>query len=164
MASRAGVSRGGYSVAANGMIVEQAQVVTTHNLATLAHAVGVTPAGGWPALVPRAFAVVVRLAGRLDRHPRPLPTIKDIAYAWRHLIFYLSLPATGDPRPLIDRLHTDLAAAPSTVQELLNPAVVGLSYLARGGTFTDGLTPAGGRRLLGWTTGQHWMTRPGRQV
>jgi hypothetical protein len=164
MASRAGGSRGGYSVAANGMVVEQAQIVTTHNLATLAHAVGVTPAGGWPALVPRTFAVVLRLAGRLDRHPRPLPTIKDIAYAWRHLIFYLSQPATGDPRPLIDRLHTDLAAAPSTVQELLNPAVVGLSYLARGGTFTDGLTPAGGRRLLGWTTGQHWMTPPGPHV
>ena len=44
--SRAGAPRGHGPVAANGMVIEQAQILTTHNLATLAHAVGVTPPAG----------------------------------------------------------------------------------------------------------------------
>jgi hypothetical protein len=158
--SRAGVSTGRSSVAANGMVIEQAQILTTHNLATLVHAIGVTPADGWAALARRAFATVLRLAGRIDRNPRPLPMIKDIAYAWRHLVFYLSLPDTGDPRPLVDQFHVDLAAAPETVRARLSPALIGLGYIAAGGRFTGEHTPAGGRRLLGWTTGRHWMRDP----
>ena len=83
--------------------------------------------------------------------------IKDVAYAWRHLIFYLSVPGAGDPRPLIDEFHAELATAPDPVRARLTPALVGLGYVAAGGRFTDGSTPAGGRRLLGWTTGRHWM-------
>ena len=41
------------SVAANGMVIEQAQILTTHNLATLAGPLGVTPPDGWPALARR---------------------------------------------------------------------------------------------------------------
>jgi hypothetical protein len=155
--SRAGVSRGHGAVAANGMVIEQAQILTTHNLATLAHAVGVTPAGGWAAPARRAFATVLRLTVRIDRNPRPLSMIKDVAYAWRHLVFYLSLPDTGDPRALIDEFHTGLAAAPDAVRARLGPAVTGLSYVARGGRFAGEHTPAGGRRLTGWTTGEHWL-------
>ena len=83
--------------------------------------------------------------------------IKDVAYAWRHLVFYLSLPDSGDPRLLIDEFHTDLAEAPATVRAMLSPVVTGLGYVAAGGRFTDGRTPADGRRLLGWTTDGHWM-------
>jgi hypothetical protein len=136
-------------------VIEQAQILTTHNLATLVHAVGVTPADGWAATARRTFATVVRLAGRIDRNPRPLPMIKDMAYAWRQLIFYLSLPEAGDPRPLVDQFHVESAAAPSTVHARLSPALVGLGYVVAGGRFTDERTPAGGRRLVGWTTGGH---------
>jgi hypothetical protein len=158
--TRAGVSRGRFSVAANGMVIEQAQILTTHNLATLVHAVGVTPVDGWPTLARRSFTIVARLAGRIDHNPRPLSMIKDVAYAWRHLVFYLSLPAGGDPRPVIDQFHADLAAAPDTVRARLRPAVTGLGYVAAGGRFTDDRTPAGGRRLLAWTLGPHWLREP----
>jgi len=158
--SRAGGPDVRYSVAANGTVIEQAQILTTHNLATLVRAVGVTPADGWAALARRTFATVLRLARRIDRNPRPLPTIKDVAYAWRHLVFYLSLPDTGDPRLLIEQFHVDLDAAPDAVRARIGPALVGLGYVAAGGRFTDGRTPAGGRRLLGWTTGHHWMRDP----
>jgi hypothetical protein len=146
--SRTGITKGGYSVAANGMVIEQAQILTTHNLATLIRAVGVAPTDGWAALARRTFATVQRLAGRIDRNPRPLPMIKDAAYAWRHLVFYLSLLDTGDPRPLIDQFHIDLAAAPDAVQARLSPALIGLGHVAAGGRFTDECTSAGGRRLL----------------
>jgi len=154
--ARAGVANWS-TVAANGMVIEQAQILTTHNLATLAHAVGVAPADGWAALAERTFATVLRIAARIEHNPRPLPTIKDVAYAWRHLLLYLSLPDSGDPRQLIDQFHVELAAAPAGVRNRIGPALVGLGYVAAGGRFTDGHTPAGGRRLLGWTTGRHWM-------
>jgi hypothetical protein len=157
--TRAGGADDRFSVAANGMAIEQAQILTTHNLATLVHA-GVSPADGWPALARRSFATVLRLAGRIDRNPRSLRMIKDAAYAWRHLIFYLSVPDAGDPRPVIDGFHADLAAAPETVRTRLRPAVAGLGHVAAGGRFTGERTPADGRRLLGWVTGPHWMRQP----
>lgn len=158
--ARADVPDGGSWVAANGMVIEQAQILTTHNLATLVRAIGVVPADGWAALARRTFAVVLRLAGRLDGNPRPLTMIKEVAYAWRHLILYLSLPDTGDPRPLIESFHAELAAAPDGVRTRLAPALVGLGYVAAGGRFTGDSTPAGGRRLQGWTTGHHWLNQP----
>ena len=160
MRSRAGESRGRWSVAANGTVIEQAQILTTHNLATLVHSVGVAPTGGWPETARRTFATLLRLAGRIERNPRPLPVIKDIAYAWRHLVFFLSLPDTGDPRQLIDQFHVDLADASPAVRAKIEPALVGLGYATAGGRFVDERTPAGGHRLLGWTTGQHWMLLP----
>jgi hypothetical protein len=154
-----GGGKGRSWVAANGMVIEQAQILTTHNLATLSHALDVTPPDGWTALAQRTFTTVTRLAGRLDGNPRPLPMIKDIGYAWRHLVFYLSLPG-ADPRRVLDQLHAELAEAPDRIRERLTPALVGLGYVAAGGRFTDDRTPAGGRRLLGWTTGRHWLRQP----
>jgi hypothetical protein len=147
-------------VAANGTVIEQAQILTTHNLATLVDALEVTPPDGWTALAQRTFATVLRLAGRLDHNPRPLSTIKDMAYAWRHMIFYLSVPGTGDPRGVIDQFHGDLAEAPEPVRQRVAPALIGLGYVAAGGRFTDEATPAGGQRLFGWTTGRHWLQEP----
>lgn len=144
-------------VAANGTVIEQAQILTTHNLATLAGALNATPSCGWTALAQRTFSTVIRLAGRLDRNPRPLSMIKDMAYAWRHLVFYLSQPDVGDARAVIDRFHADLAQAPEPVRERIGPALIGLGCVAAGGRFADEGTPAGGRRLLGWTTGRHWL-------
>jgi hypothetical protein len=152
-----GSGEGGSWVAANGTVIEQAQILTTHNLATLVGALDITPPGGWTALAERTFATVTRLAGRLDHNPRPLSMIKDMAYAWRHMIFYLSAPHVGDARTVIDQFHADLAHAPEPVRQRVAPALVGLGYVAAGGRFAHGCTPAGGRRLLGWTTGRHWL-------
>jgi hypothetical protein len=156
-AVNAGRDDSGSWVAANGMVIEQAQILTTHNLATLAGALDVAPPEGWAVLAQRTFATVTRLASRVDHNPRPLPTIKDIAYAWRHLICYLSLPGATGTQALIDEFHADLAKAPDPVRQRLTPAVAGLGYVAAGGRFTDECTPAGGRRLLGWSTGRHWL-------
>jgi len=147
-----------FSVAASGMLIEQAQILTTHNLATLVHGAGVTPAGDWAALARRAFTVVRRLAARLPGNPRPLPTIKDIAYAWRNVIFYLAVPGATDPGPVLDEFEAALLESPPAVRDRLIPAVAGLRHIAEGGRFAaDGTTVAGGRRLLGWTTTRHWL-------
>lgn len=55
--ARAGAS-GRSSVAANGKVIEQAQILTTHNLATLVRQVGIAPEPGWEDLAGRCFRTV----------------------------------------------------------------------------------------------------------
>ncbi|MEU9337783.1 hypothetical protein AB0D49_32240 [Streptomyces sp. NPDC048290] len=134
------------SVAANGKIIEQAQILTTHNLAVLTARAGVAPPGGWPDLAHRAFEVVHRLASRVPTAVRPLPTIKDTAYAWRQLIYYLSL---STPAEQTTALHHMRRTAPRA----LAPALTGLRQTLAGGTPDEGE----GRSLLGWSTDGHWL-------
>lgn len=131
-------------MAANGTVIEQAQILTTHNLAALVHAVSVAPTVGWPETARRTFATVLQLAGRIERNPRLLRLIQDTAYAWRHLVFFpcrFHTLATGG-------VHVDLTDAAPAVRVKIEPALVGLGYIAAGGRFADERTPAGGHRLL----------------
>ncbi|MDP9793226.1 hypothetical protein J2S43_001738 [Catenuloplanes nepalensis] len=135
---RAGSPRG--SVAANGAVIEQGQIVTTHNLATLAYAAGAVPEDGWRAAADGAFGTVLRLAAR----PAGLRTRKDIAYAWRQVVFFLSVPGAGDPQDAIAAFHGRLAAGPGRLRERVLPVVTGLAEVAAG---AHGIDP-----LLGWVT------------
>ncbi|GAB7039180.1 MULTISPECIES: hypothetical protein [Catenuloplanes] len=140
---RAGSPRG--SVTGNGAVIEQGQIVTTHNLATLAYAAGAAPEDGWHGAAAGAFETVLRLAAR----PPAPRTRKDIAYAWRQAVFFLSVPGAGDPRDAIAGFHDRLAAAPAPVRDLITPVVTGLGRVASG---TGDAGP-----LLGWA-----VRRPGR--
>ncbi|MFF9130217.1 hypothetical protein [Streptomyces sp. NPDC014806] len=151
--SAPGGGRARSSVAANGTVIEQAQILTTHNLATLVDRVGIDPGDGWAEQALRCFAAVCRLTGRVHRNPRPLGTVKDAAYAWRQLVFFLALCPPGEQRRVVDRLTEELARQPWHVRGRLAPAVTGLRQVAEGGAADDG----DGRRLLGWTTGGHWL-------
>lgn len=143
----------GSSVAANGTVIEQAQILTTHNLATLVGRVGIEPGAGWDELALSCFAAVCRLTGRVHRNPRPLGTIKDVAYGWRQMVFFVTLCAPDDQRRTVDRLTEELARQPWHVAARLAPALTGLRQVVRGGSADEGE----GRRLLGWTTGDHWL-------
>ncbi|MFF3288141.1 hypothetical protein [Streptomyces sp. NPDC003023] len=148
-----------WSVAANGKIIEQAQILTTHNLATLVHRIGVAPEPGWDELARRCFVTVCRLTARVHNHPRPLGTIKDAAYAWRQMLFHLSLCDTEQRDRVLGQLDEEVARHPWHVGARLGPATAGLRLAAAGGHFAADGTADGGRarRLLGWTTDGHWM-------
>ncbi|MEV0732155.1 hypothetical protein [Polymorphospora sp. NPDC050346] len=152
--TRAGTG-GRCSVAANGMVIEQAQILTTHNLATLV-TVGVSPAAGWPDLARRTFATAATLTARIQHNPRPLPTIKDTAYAWRQMLFHLSMPGV-DPTAAVGPLWDDLDRQPPYVRDRLAPALDGLGHVVAGGGFGPDGTARSGRRLLGWAVGGHWL-------
>ncbi|WP_328505349.1 hypothetical protein [Streptomyces sp. NBC_00391] len=158
-AERAGTTSGAWSVAANGTVIEQAQILTTHNLATLVHRVGIVPRPGRADLTRRCFVTVCRLTARVHHHPRPLGTIKDAAYAWRQMVFHLSLCPTEDQRRIIADLDEETARHSAQVATRLAPALAGLALVAEGGTFGgDGTTDGGrARRFLGWSTDGHWM-------
>lgn len=158
--ARAGASGRG-SVAANGKVIEQAQILTTHNLATLVRQVGIAPEPGWEDLAGRCFRTVCRLVARVHHNPRPLATIKDAAYAWRQLIFFLALCTPAEQTRLLAGLDEETARHPAHVAARLAPALAGLQLVAAGGSFADDGTALGGRarRFLGWSTEKHWLRR-----
>ncbi|WP_280725309.1 hypothetical protein [Kitasatospora sp. MAA4] len=153
---RAGRAASSWSVAGNGTVIEQAQILTTHNLATLVGPVGATPADGWDTLALGAFATTARLAARAERLPYPMATIKNAAFAWRQMIFHLSLCTPQARTAVLDKLMADHPTR-------LAPAMAGLALVASGGEFEHDGTAGDGtsRRLLGWTVGPHWLlSRP----
>ncbi|MGF1428398.1 hypothetical protein [Kitasatospora sp. LaBMicrA B282] len=150
---RADVTGQRWSVAANGKVIEQAQILTTHNLATLVARVGIAPASGWDDLARRSFGTVCQAVARIRHNPRPLSTIKDAAYAWRHLVFQLSLCDPATQARVIAELGAELTRQPVHVAARLAPALVGLRRAAAGSP--GDATPA--RPFLGWTTGPHWL-------
>ena len=95
---RAGVERVNritwMSPAENGAVIEQEQVLTTHNLAVLFDALGLGEALGerLDELARRGFAWTCDEVQGL-RGPRwgQLRSLKNAAYAWRQMVFFLSL-------------------------------------------------------------------------
>ncbi|WP_351225970.1 hypothetical protein [Streptomyces sp. NPDC002133] len=157
-AQRAGVC-GAWSVAANGKVIEQAQILTTHNLATLVRQIDIAPEPGWDDLARRCFSAVCRLTAHVHHHPRPLATIKDAAYAWRQMVFHLALCDSGEQSVVLAWLDEEAARQPAHVAARLAPALEGLRLVTAGGSFAaDGTANHGrARRFLGWTTGDHWL-------
>ena len=146
------------SVAEGGMVIEQAQILTTHNLATLAGPVGARPEPGWADLARRSFTAFCRLIARLHGNPHPLTTVKDAAYAWRQALFYLSLAEPGEQTALVSWLGEETTRQPEHIRARLAPVAAGLRLIHAGGAFgTDGtLDDGAARRFLGWDT-RHWM-------
>jgi hypothetical protein len=160
-ASGAGHGAGSWSgsPAANGTVIEQAQILTTHNLAVLVRHAGIAPAAGWEALARDCFTTVCRLVTRVQGHPRPLATVKDAAYAWRQMLFHLSLCEPDRQAAVVEWVATQTAGQPWHTAARLGPAVAGLRLVAAGGAFDADGTARGvpARRFLGWSRGGHWM-------
>ncbi|GGM73371.1 hypothetical protein GCM10011609_06480 [Lentzea pudingi] len=144
---RAGTTGG--STAANGMLLEQSQILTTHNLAVLVDALDLTEElhERAPGLAGRTFSWIVRRqAQRTDHLHAALIQVKNTAYAWRQALFLLSFCEPSVQMSLAARLGTELRGI------RLVPAVEGLLQVLDG----DRFTPAGtmrrgnGRRFLGW--------------
>ena len=150
---------GGSQVARNGAILEQSQILTTHNLAALVNALGLTERlrEQAPELAWQAFAWVARRLAQpaADRHAA-LIQVKNAAYAWRQAIFFLSYCTPAQQLTQVSQLKDETSA--TGTGRRLAPAVDGLAHVARGGQFSaDGTVPgANGRRFLGWASGPHW--------
>jgi hypothetical protein len=148
------------SVAQGGAVIEQAQILTTHNLALLAGPVGVTPPSGWATLACSAFATTCRLAARIHGNPRPLTTIKDMAYAWRQALFYLSMVTPDEQAATMAQFDDDAAPYPDHARARLAPVLAGLRRVHNGGDLNPNGGPTDGRarRLVGWApAGRHWL-------
>ncbi|WP_255217239.1 hypothetical protein [Myxococcus sp. AM010] len=81
------------------MIIEQAKILTTHNLAVLFDALGLTRTlrPRLPELARRCFERVFRLLLRdVSRYQHRLRNVKNAAYAWRQMVFFLSLRSKSE--------------------------------------------------------------------
>jgi hypothetical protein len=162
--SRARLSAGTMGVAANGMVIEQQQILTTHNLALLLGPLGLAATLSLDQLSKDAFAYLCALhAQRRATHRARLHRVKNSAYAWRQLLFFVSMAPPGTMEAWLPWAQSLLSSQPNLVQQRLLPVLRGLQHIVGGGSFdADVHAPHGARRLVGWTTGRHWMINDDR--
>ncbi|MFD0257031.1 hypothetical protein ACFVH7_01940 [Kitasatospora indigofera] len=152
---------GGAGWSGNAMVIEQAQILTTHNLAALVALAGIEPGYGWAEAARRCFTAVCALTARLHRDPQGWNTVKDAAYAWRQMLFHLSLCGAAEQAEVVAGTEAEAARHPGQVADRLAPALAGLRLVAAGGEFRADGTAEGGRarRLLGRSGTDHWLRR-----
>lgn len=156
-ASRAGVSLETWEPATNGMIVEQQQILTTQNLAALFAGLDLLPAlrPQLDALSRQCFGWICRrLQVKTTRWHARLIALKNAAYAWRQMVFYLALLPDGDVADFLRWAGEHLDAQPGEFTNRFRPALKGLA-LAADGRSPDSTPDA--RRFLGWDKSKHWL-------
>lgn len=136
-----------WSVAANGTVIEQSQILTTHNVAALV-SIGVQPTRSWIDLAREAVGRAGALLNLASRQQRPLATVKDAAYAWRQAIFFLSVADPADAESFLDD-ESLVATGPRVMGDL----VEGVRSAAGG----QSVEKNGQGPFLGWTVGRHWI-------
>jgi hypothetical protein len=157
-AARAGetaTTRMHWSVARNGTIIEQEQILTTHNLAVLFDSLGLTTTlrlhlGD---LARRCFAWICRRQQqKIDPWKARLQMVKNTAYGWRQMVFFLALLPADAVEEFLGWASDHLAQQRPEYQMRFRPALEGLSRSARGQPIAEGTC-----QFLGWTTQKHWL-------
>lgn len=149
-----------WAPARKGSIIEQEQILTTHNLAVLFEALDLVRSLGsrLPELSRRCFAwVCTQQQLRVADWQSRLRLVKNTAYAWRQMIFYLSLVSRGDLEEFLQWARRYLAEQREVFVARFAPAMEGLEAVVRGESFDHEGRIGSGRRLLGWSVGKHWL-------
>ena len=160
------------SVAHNGTIVEQSQILTTHNLAVLFEGLGLVEAlrPELDGLARECFTWLCRrLQFRSDEiwHAKLL-ALKNAAYAWRQMVFYLSFLSREEQAAFVEWAGAALSRHRPAFRTRFSPALEGLQRAVDGGAGRDVAETAASetgeagrgsspRVFLGWSTGTHWL-------
>ena len=141
----------------NGTILEQSQILTTHNLAILIDALGLRDrvADLAPELADRSFAWLARtLQQRRPTWRAQLQAVKNAAYAWRQALYFLSLCPPDTHAEALARLRTKAQAAGAGFQARFGPGRrAGARHRRRRvRRHRRAPDPGAGRRFLGWTS------------
>lgn len=160
-ASRADPSRARWGPAANGMIIEQQQILTTQNLAALFIALDLTETlrGQLGDMARRTFQWICRRQQmKVGKWHARLIMIKNTAYAWRQMVFYLALLTPREVREFLGWATEHLGAQPQPFRDRFRPALQGLLLAADGYSPRDPIAANFGARIfLGWSTDTHWL-------
>jgi hypothetical protein len=151
-AARAGVSLHARAPSTIGMIIEQQQILTTQNLASLVAGLGLVQAlsGDFPDMAMRCFRWICRRAqAKMDKRHARLLMVKNTAYAWRQMIFFLSLLPESGVAEFLRWADDHLGKQPEMFRNRFRPALSGLAVAV------SGRSPA--TPFLGWTTSGHWL-------
>jgi hypothetical protein len=162
---RAGASAGVWSVARNGTIIEQEQILTTHNLAVLFDVLGLVDSlqPVLDELARQCFAWVCR---RHQQKAGPwkarLRMVKNTAYAWRQMVFFLALLRGSAARDFVGWAQEHMRTQEEEFQMQFRPALAGLARAVQGlppGEQSGQNHSFSPRPFLGWTTEKHWLLR-----
>lgn len=156
--SRAAAEEGKpWDVARNGMVIEQSQILTTHNLALIFGPLGLEDELRihLREMAEQCFAWICRRqqVKTAKWHAR-LIMLKQTAYAWRQMIFYLSRLSHMEAGRFLVWAEEHLQEQSSDFRARFAPALRGLARVHGGGSFEDA---ADARRFLGWTQKRHWL-------
>lgn len=158
---RAGVKYSGWDPATNGMIIEQQQVLTTQNLATLFAELKFQESLR-PHLLDMARRCFEWVCRRLqvndpNWHAR-LIMVKSSAYSWRQMVFYLSFVEAEEVREFVEWARSHLTIQQPEFQNRFRPAFDGLVAASEGRTphHTDA-NRTDERLFLGWSNSRHWL-------
>jgi len=158
---RAGVDLGQWSAAANGMIIEQEQILTTHNLAALFAGLELERSlqGQFGDLAKRCFKWVCRRQQmKTDEYHARLIMLKNTAYAWRQMIFFLALASDAERTEFLGWAEGHFAKQKEDFRSRFRPALNGLVIAVNGRTPESGSGDSlQGRRFLGWCKEMHWL-------
>ena len=156
-ARRAGVSLGGWDTARNGMVIEQQQILTTQNLAVLCSELGLTSTlrDRFPAMARTCLTWIFRRqqTNMRDWHAR-LVILKNTAYAWRQMLFFLSFVTPVELATFVEWAKSQFQEQPEDFQLRFRPAFTGLVMVSEGKVFEDS---SEARRFLGWSKERHWL-------
>ncbi|QIF05528.1 hypothetical protein [Roseimicrobium sp. ORNL1] len=145
-----------WSVARNGMVIEQAQILTTHNLAVLFRIFELRSElqPDLSGMAMRCFEWICRRQQvKSDSWHAKLIKLKNTAYAWRQMIFFLSLLPSEKVAEFLAWAKEHLAKQSPAFHERFTPALLGLEAAHHGKSPSTGE----GCRFLGWTITQHWL-------
>lgn len=160
-ADRAGVKLGTYHPATNGQVIEQQLVLTTHNLAALLSVEGMAELfrDHWGSLARRCFQWVTEQLQLPDAgYHVGLLRIKNAAYAWRQMVFFISQDASA-ANGFLEWARGHLEAQPPDFRHRFEPALRRLVLAVRGEEL-DASGVASAPVFLGWTSDRHWLMAP----
>ncbi len=155
---RAGISYTGWKPAINGMIIEQQQILTSQNLAVLVAGLDLRHMlrDNLYTLAEHCFSWICRrLQMKTDRWHARLIQVKNSAYAWRQMVFFLALLPENRVADFLLWAENHLNAQPAAFQQRFRPALKGL--MAATGQAMDSELAVGAERFLGWSDKKHWL-------
>jgi hypothetical protein len=162
-AVRAGVTIGTWDPATNGMIIEQQQILTTQNLAALFVGLDLRDAlrGQLDDMAKRCLQwICKRLQMKADKGHARLIMLKNAAYAWRQMIFFLSLRDHREVDDFLQWAEVHLGKQTEAFRSCFRPALKGLALAASGKRIED-IPTSDARRFLGWSKTRHWLFQVG---
>ena len=134
------------------MIIEQQQIITTHNMAQIFEAIDLQTSELKPCLPEMARHCFTQACSMLQAQELKLRHIKNAAYAWRHMVFYLSWLSVAEVDTFLDWAADQLATLKESrnTQHYLLPALRGLGLVAMGQSLHLNTQPREPRPFLGW--------------
>jgi hypothetical protein len=164
-ASRAGVPLGTWIPTTNGMIIEQQQILTTQNLASLFASLDLIDVlrDQLVDLAKLCFRwICKRHQMKTDKWHARLIMVKNTAYAWRQMVFFLALLPDRSVADFLVWAEDHLSDQSEEFRNRFRPALKGLIIAADGGSIdNDSARREGVRRVLGWSKERHWLLTNG---